>query len=377
MAFSGKATYDNVALIGEDVSGLIALIGPTETPFLSLLSDPGAPGTSYYHQWTEELLGPDTIICSTAVNSATAATGITINGLGLQLQAGMLVQLESNTPGLNEVAQITSVPGANSILIARGKGAYTSSLAVGGTITILGTAALEGDDVATDVTRRPTRSANVMQIFKKDVIISGSDQAVTYQPPSIGGFNHQAAMRTAECLRDLEKTIIRGVIVNSLGTSAVTRTMAGLEARLTAINSTIVTSSFTADPVLYVNDLWQAAWNAGARDIDLILCGATWKRSISGTNASVLAVQQGDASIARSVESFRGDFGIARVLLSPWMPASAVMLVSTGRIRPVPLQGRSFAFQRTAKTGDSEKGMVVGEYTVEIHQPGAMAYGHI
>lgn len=375
--FSGKATYDNTALIGEDVSGLITLIGPSETPFLSLLSDPGAPGTSYYHQWTEELLGPDTLICSTAVNSATAATGITINGLGLQLQAGMLVQLESGTPGLNEVAQITSVPGANSILIARGKGAYTSSLAVGGTITVLGTAALEGDDVGTDVTRKPTRGSNVMQIFKKDVIISGSDQAVTYAPAQIGGFNHQAAMRTAECIRDLEKTIIRGVIVNSLGTSAVTRTMAGLEARLTAINSQITASSFTADPVLYVHDLWQQAWNAGARDIDVILCGATWKRAISGTNKAVLAVQQGDGSVQRRVEMWDGDFGSARVVLSPWMPASGVMLVATNRIRPVPLTGRSFAFQKTAKTGDSEKGMVVGEYTVEIHQPQAMAYGHI
>src|SRR5574343_1138592 len=119
MAFTGKASYDNIALVGEDVSDLVALIAPTETPFLSLLTAAG-PATSTWHQWTEELIGPDTIIASAAVNSATAATGILINGTGTYLQAGMLLQLESGTPGVgNEIVQITSAVGANSILVAR------------------------------------------------------------------------------------------------------------------------------------------------------------------------------------------------------------------------------------------------------------------
>lgn len=375
-AFTGKATYDNTALIGEDVASLVELLGPSETPFLSLLSA-GGPATSYYHGWTEELLGPETIIASAAVNSATAATGILINATGTFLQVGMLLQLESAAPGVgNEVVQITSVPGANSILVARNKGGVVSSLAAGGTITVLGTAALEGSDVETDVTRKTSRVWNVTQIFKKDIIISGSDQAITYAPDQGDMFAHQTQMRLREVLRDLEKTIIRGIIVNSLATNAVTRTMAGLESRLTAINSTIVAASFAANPVLYVNNLWETTWNAGARDIDLILVGATAKRAISGTNAAVLAIDQSDASVRRVVETFQGDFGTARVVLSPHMPTSGVMLLSTSRVVPVPLQGRSFQVQEIGKTGDSRKGFVVGEYTVEIRQPQAMAYGH-
>lgn len=376
MAFTGKASYDNFALIGEDVSNLVALIAPTETPFLSLLSV-GGPATSTYHQWTEELIGPDTLICSTAVNSATAATGITINGLGAQLQVGMLLQLESATSGVDEIVQISSVPGANSILVNRGKGGVYSSLAVGGTLTVLGPAALEGDDVTVDVTRKTTRRVNATQIFKKDIIVSGTDQAMTYAPAQGSQFDHQAGLRLREVLRDLEKTAIRGVMVNSQGSSTVTRTMAGLTSFLTAINSTIVASSFSADPSLYVHNVWQDTWNAGARDIDLILCGATWKRAISGTNAAKLDVLQSDTSVQRMVETWRGDFGAARVVLSPWMPASAFVLTSTSRVRPVPLAGRSFQIQRTAKTGDAEKGFVVGEYTLEVHQPQAMGYAHI
>jgi hypothetical protein len=43
----------------------------------------------------------------------------------------------------------------------------------------------------------------------------------------------------------------------------------------------------------------------------------------------------------------------------------------------VPLQGRSFQTIRVGATGDSQKGMVLGEYTVEIRQPQAMAQGHV
>jgi len=378
MAFTGKATYDNFALIGEDVSAQVELLGPYETPFLSLLSA-GGPATSTYHQWTEELLGPDTIVSTGAIDSATAATGITITGAtGLTMQVGMLLQLEQAKPGVgNEIVQITSVAGASSILFARGINGVYSSLVAGGTLTVLGPAALEGADVTTDVTRKTTRVTNVTQIFKKDIIVSGTDLAVGYAPSQGDMFTHQAGQRLREVMRDLEKTIIRGAVVNSIASATVYRSMAGLEGRLTAINSTIVTASFTANPVLYINNVWQDVWNAGARDIDTILVGPTWKRSISGTNASVLAVDQSDTSIARKVETFQGDFGVARVVLSPYCYASGFMLLASARVVPVPLQGRSFQTIRVSATGDSQKGMVLGEYTVEIRQPQAMGQGHV
>lgn len=377
MAFTGKASYDNTALVGEDVSDLVALLAPTETPFLNLLTAAG-PATSTWHQWTEELIGPSTIIASAAVNSATAATGILINATGTYLQAGMLLQLESGAPGVgNEIVQITSAVGANSILVARNKGGVVSSLAAGGTITVLGTAALEGDDVLVDVTRKTTRGGNATQIFKKDIIISGTDMAMSYAPNAGDMFNHQAALRLRENLRDLEKTIFRGVLISSVGSSTVTRTLQGLESKLTGINSTVVAASFTANPVLYINDVWQRCWDAGARDIDVLVAGATWKRDISGTNASVLSVEQADTTVQRKVEYFQGDFGAARVILSPWIHPSSFFLVSSGRVRPVPLQGRSFQIERTAKVGDATKGMVVGEYTLEIHQSQAMAQAHV
>ena len=378
MPFSGKATYDNYPMIGEDISDIMLLISPNETPFLSLLPAADKPATNIYHQWSEEALGPDRVIASTAVNSATAATGITINGFGNQLQVGMLLELEPSA-GVLEVVQITSIPGPNSILVSRDFGSRgINSLVAGGTLFIISTAELEGSETSGDVTRPRTRRANFTQIFKKPITVSGSDQSVTTAPSVGSEFDHQTTLRTIELARDLEKAIFRSVASgSSIGSASAYRTMNGLRQYLTSINSTIASNSFAADPILFVNDLMQQAWSAGARDLDVLVAGSQWKREISATNVAKLQVTQDERGIERLVEFIQTDFGQLRVLLTPWLPDRYLMGVSTQRIKVAPLQGRSFQRELLAKTGDSFKGHVIGEYTQEVHHPDKMFQAHI
>ena len=46
--------------------------------------------------------------------------------------------------------------------------------------------------------------------------------------------------------------------------STTRRTMGGLRSFITAINSTVAANSFSADPMNYINDGLQNAWNAGS-----------------------------------------------------------------------------------------------------------------
>jgi hypothetical protein len=378
MPFSGKATYDNFPLIGEDVSETMLLISPNETPFLSLLPAPPNPATNIYHQWTEEALGPDRIVASTAVNSATAATGIQINGFGNQLQVGMLLELEPSS-GVLEVVQVSSIPGPNSVLVTRNFGSRgVNSLVAGGTLFVISTAELEGSETSGDVTRPRTRRDNYTQIFKKPITISGTDQSVRTAPDVGSEFDHQTTLRTIELARDLEKAVFRSVASgSSIGSSSAYRTMNGLRQFLTGINSTVAANSFAENPILYINDLLQQAWNNGARDLDVIAAGPQWKRDISGTNVAKLQVTQDETGIQRLVEFVQTDFGQVRVLLTPWLPDRYLMGVATSRIRVTPLQGRSFQREMLAKTGDSQKGHIVGEYTLEVHHPDKMFQAHI
>jgi hypothetical protein len=148
--------------------------------------------------------------------------------------------------------------------------------------------------------------------------------------------------------------------------------MNGLRAFITQINSIIVASSFTADPLLYVNNVMQQAWGAGARDLDILLCGSQWGKDISATNASKLMVAQGDQKIERYVETITTDFGTMEKIVSPWMPASAMLGLSSRRIFVPNLTGRNFHSEELGKTGDSVKKQILGEYTLEIHHPEMM-----
>lgn len=381
MPWSGKTSTDNYPVIGEDISPSILLMSPFETPFLSLLGDQGADATSRAHTWREEALGPDRITCSTAVNSATAATGITIgNSFGNQLQVGMQLEVEANVAGaINERVQITCIPGPNSILVSRNAASLgVSSLAVGGTLFVIATAELEGSETTGDVYRPRTSRTNYTQIFKKALKITGTDLAVRYAPDLGNEFDHQTTLRTKELLRDLEKAVFKSVALgNSIGTDTAYATMDGLGRFLSGINSVVAANSFAADPLLYTNDIMQQCWSAGGRDLDVIVAGMQWKRELSMTNAARFAVPQSDTAIVRRAETLQTDFGYCSLVMSPWLSDRQLMVLSTKRIKVIPLRGRSFFREMLGKTGDSEKGHVIGEYTLEVHHPDKMGQAHI
>ncbi len=58
--------------------------------------------------------------------------------------------------------------------------------------------------------------------------------------------------------------------------------------------------------------------------------------------------------------------------MSPYLPSRALMGLSTRRVFVPNLSGRAFQREILAKTGDSFKGHIIGEYTVEVHHPDKM-----
>ena len=59
MPFTGKATYSagvDLPEIIEDVSDVVGIISPFETPLLDHLGDPKRAATSTVHEWLEDAL---------------------------------------------------------------------------------------------------------------------------------------------------------------------------------------------------------------------------------------------------------------------------------------------------------------------------------
>ena len=379
MPFTGKATYSagsSLPELAEDVSDVIGIVSPFETPLLSHLGNAPRPAISTIHEWLEDSLLPNTDAINDASFSNTATDTTFDVDHGDRFRAGDLIQMADS----REVMLVTGVSG-NTLTVVRQYGG-TPSDALGDNIVlrILGNAALEGDDrPATRFTSR-SRKQNYTQIFTASVEVSGS-QLAARQLALRDELDYQKAERLRELLRDLENCVINGVspAANPQGSSTVRRSMRGIIPAITTNAFVNDTNGFPAGAGAntdllteeQLNHALRAIWEQSAARVDTIVVNGFQKRRINSFITGSRRYDADDAKFRDAVGVYESDFGVCRVVLSRWTPANTVLLLDSSRIHVLPLAGRSFHFKKLAATGDSEVGQVLGEYTLEFRNENA------
>jgi len=370
MAFNGLAVYDHFTGIGEDVSDLVAFLAPYETPLLDIVGTSDYPATNVKHEWLEDTLNPTTDTLSTAISSTGRAAGdqvtLTVAHPGY-FREGDLIQVAKEVLLVNSVSA-TSTIGARS---GYGGSTIVTSLGAGAAVTIIGNAALEGEETDEDRTTTQVRRANYCQILKVGVKVSGTAQAVGWATTRNKLADTKLA-RARELLRDLEKTIVLGrTDTATIGSASGRRTMAGIVCSL----STNVTSCGTLTETTLGN-LLQGCYDQGSKDVDLIVVPPALKRVISGWNSSRVRVTNDESTYRNAVEVYESDFGVQRVVMNRWLPRDTLLVLDSRRIKVVPLAGRTFAYEELAKSGDYLRGQIVGEYTLELRNENAHGMMH-
>lgn len=382
MAFTGKASYSAGAELPElveDVSDIIGIVSPHETPLLDHLGDAKRAAMSTVHEWIEDALLPNhgqINQSSFSPDPQTAAT-LTVDDSSV-FRVGDLVR-----PGQSgEVMMVVAVIGASEqIAVVRGYGATTATtLSDDMVLTILGNAALEGDDAPEARFTNRSRRSNYTQIFTAGIDVSGSLQASrAYGVADEVDYQKQERMR--ELLRDLENCVINGVAPSSTaqGSSTVRRSMNG-------IVHSIITNQFlpgvndipdgdgTGDDELneaVLNAALKSIWENSSSGVDTILVGGAQKRRINSFATSSRAYLPDDQTYSDMIGVYESDFGVCRVVMSRWVPSDSVLLLDSSRISVMPMQGRSFHYKPLAATGDSFSGQVIGEYTLEFKNENA------
>ncbi|MBC8231249.1 DUF5309 family protein [bacterium] len=372
MAFTGFATYDDQNTIQEDIVDLIKVIVPQNT-FLNVLEPPEYSAKNTLHYWNEERLSPGTITNSTAIASATAATAFQINALGGRLQAGDLLEFTgSDSLTYREQLQVTSIVGANSIVCSRGIGSIgPSSLAAGGSITLIANAALEGSDFdQNDVTRPTDQKQNTVQIFRKPILVSGTQQAVSHYGIE-DMFAHQKANRLAELMRDLEHATLRGVDSATIGSDSVYRRMGGLWNRITTNVATFSTVSASAIDNLLIRPIVENDFY----DPDVMVVDPIWKSEVDALQSGRVRVEVSESTYGQKVDYYQSGLldRPLRVVSNNKMLTRSMAITAIPRVKVVNLQGRAFQYKDLGRTGDAEKGYVVGEYSAEFWNEYGMA----
>lgn len=379
MPFTGKPIYGagaDLPEIMEDVSDVIGIVSPYETPLLDHIGDPKHAARSTVYEWLEDTLLPNTDTINQTVFSPNAqdATAVTVNN-GVRFQVGDQVR-----PGNAQEIMFVTAVAANVLTVVRRYGTTpASNLANGQKLTILGNGALEGADAPGVRFTSRARRQNYTQIFSAGVEVSGSMQATrAYGVQDEVDFQKQERMR--ELLRDLENSVINGTAPGAtpVGSSSVRRTMNGV-VRLIATNQFVPgqggfpagggAGTDLSDIVL--NAALRLVWEQSSGRIDTIVVNGLQKRRINSFISSARAYAPEDTKVRDLVSVYESDFGVCRVILSRWVPTDTVLLLDSSRIQVLPLQGRSFAYQALGATGDRISGQVVGEYTMEFKNENA------
>lgn len=374
MSFTGKTTYTAGATLPElveDVSDLIGIVSPYETPLLDALGDPVRSAASTYHQWMEDELLPnkDTIDDDTFSNPA---VDVSFNvAHGTRFRIGDQIQVE----GSRELMLVTAIS-SNTLTVVRGyAGTTAEALEDGAKLNILGNAALEGADKPAARFTIRQRRGNFTQIFTASVEVSGSDIAAS-QLGLADEMDYQKQERLRELLRDLENTIINGgqPAANPQGSDTVRRSMKGIIRHLSTNVFYPTLEGFPTGDELdeaKLNYALRKIWESSSSNIDLIVVGGFQKRKINAFLTGQRSYSGSDTTYRDSVNAYQSDFGLCRVVTTRWMPQDMVLLLDSSRISVMPLAGRSFHFKPLASTGDFESGELIGEYTLELKNEAA------
>ncbi len=369
MAFTGKATYSagtTLPELAEDVSDLIGIISPYETPLLDAMGNPMREAASTHHEWLEDELMPnkDAINDDTFTDPAADTDFVVDNGSRFRM--GDQIQVE----GSEELILVTGID-TNTLTVVRGyAGTTAEDLADNQVINILGNAALEGADKPGVRFTNRSRCGNYTQIFTGAVEVSGTDVAAS-QLGLADEMDYQKQERLRELLRDLENTVINGGQLASSpeGSSSVRRSMKGIIQHLSTNVFHTGDSGFPTGNDLNeakINYVLRRIWESSNGNVDLSVVGGFQKRKINAFTADSRSYAANDTTFTDMISVYESDFGVCRIVTTRWLPQDAVLLLDSSRVSVLPLAGRSFYFKPLASSGDYECGELIGEYNVEL-----------
>jgi len=248
-------------------------------------------------------------------------------------------------------------------------------------------AQLEGDDATFATLAASTVLGNYNQIARKTVQISG-----TYEVVKKYGRKSQVAYQLMKAGKELKRDIDYALSRNQAsraGSAGTARLSAGMESWISGNrvlqNTAGTTPGFSTGIVAAPTDGTaktfteaifktgiQAAWTDGG-DASVVLMSAKNKGRFSAFSGIATKYNEikgtAEATIIGSADIYVSDFGNHTVKLSRQMRANAVLgldpdYVSVAFLRPIQKEA-------LAKTGDSDKTMLLAEFALVVNNPDA------
>jgi hypothetical protein len=334
------------------------LLNPNQTPLLNALGFSAAV-TQTQHQWFEdEMFSYKTTVVGAVTNVATTV----VVADGSLFRVGHVIKVG------DELMLVTAVAGASLTVTRAYAGTTAAAIADAAPIDVMFVEGSEGADARTARYKARVQKSNNTQIFDDTIEVSGTATAVT-QYGITDLYETEKQKKQLELALQLEKALIGGVgYVNGQ-----IRQMKGIR---NFIVSNVTNASSTALDGTKIGDAAQAIYQAGgfATGGDyVIMVGAKQKRALSAIDANKILISRSENTRGQVVDKFATDFGEFEINLNNNLAPDELLLVDRNRTFIRPLVGRDFFHKYMGDVGDTTRGILVGEYTLEMQQEKAHA----
>lgn len=356
-----KSSYSDTGNAKRIISNIINLIDPVETPLLVALGglDGGRGKFEVRENGTkvellEDSYAPLSDVAAQGTTITTNTTILTVTDASI-FQDGHVILIDA------EYMVVSSVDTtANTITVySRTYGGTNATHVTTSTIQIVGMARLEGDDADYVGLNTINIPFNYTDIFQKALKITGTEEVVD-EYGYADAFMYQANKAVPELVRLIESAAFHGV--RAVGTATAPRSMGGLGTFIT--DNTVAAGGAIAKT--HVDGLAEKIRLDGGSPDLLVINPAVANdlRAILDTSSFVNLTQENSVFGMQAIQQVRTQYGAMQLVESLWCPVSTAYMLDSRKAGFYQL--RPLAWHPLAKTGDSRKAEVVGEFTLLV-----------
>lgn len=249
---------------------------------------------------------------------------------------------------------------------------------------------LEGDDATANTHNPTTRLNNYQQISRKTISVSRTQRAID-SAGRADEFAYQLSQKGKELKLDMEFALVRNQ-ASSAGGAGTARATAGLESWLATNKTSVGTGGAATTPGFSngtvaaptddtvagaltkaaLDDVIQKCWTQGGNPTE-IMCGPANRTAISSfTGISQLQTPASASSAVTmigAVDFYKSNFGTLRVVPSRVQRDQTVLILDMDYLAVSFID--NMIIEPLAKTGDSDRSMIVSEYGLEVKNEAA------
>ncbi len=355
-----KTVYSDSSAQARAISDVISMIDPRDTPLLAKLGLDSARQKFMVNQngYKIELLEDELDPLETTANNGgeigAADTSFVVTDASI-FQDGHVILIDSEYMVVKSVNTTTDTV----TIYSRSYGGTNATHDTAAVIQIVGMARLEGDDADYGGLTDISAPYNYTSIFQKAIQVSGTLQAIS-QHGIDDEFMYQANKAVPHLLRLVERAAFHGV--RAVGTASSPRSMGGLG---TFITDNVVAAG-GAIAKAHVDSLMEEIIMDGGYP-DLLVMNprvANDLRSLLDSSSFVRVSQDENKLGVDAIERVMTQYGELELVMDRWCPTDTAFVLQSDKAGFYAL--RNFEGYALARSGDSVKGEVVGEFSLLV-----------